>query len=149
MKIRPARLEDSPVIAGLGTQLGYPMSPEQAETRLRDLLGREEHEVLVAEEDGSVIGWAHVAGMRQVVNDPFAELLALVVDESVRSRSTDAALVEAVEAWSARNGFGTLRVRSNVIRERTHRFYDRLGFERTKSQVVFARPVRVDSETPR
>ena len=142
MKIRPARLEDAPAIAALGTQLGYPMSPEQAETRLRDLSGREGHTVLVAEEEGKVIGWAHVAAMYQVVNDPFAELLALVVDQSHRSQGTGAFLVEAVSDWAARNGFGTLRVRCNVVRERTHRFYDRLGFERTKSQVVFARPVR-------
>jgi N-acetylglutamate synthase-like GNAT family acetyltransferase len=98
--------------------------------------------VLVAEEEGKVIGWAHVAAMYQVVNDPFAELLALVVDESVRGQGTGAVLVEAVSDWAARNGFQTLRVRSNVVRERTHRFYDRLGFERTKSQVVFARPVQ-------
>lgn len=141
MKIRPARLEDAPALAVLGTQLGYPMGSEQAEARLRDLRSREEHEVLVAEEDGKVIGWAHVAGMHQMVNEPFAELLALVIDESQRGRGTGAALVEAVSDWAARNGFQTLRVRSNVVRERTHRFYDRLGFERTKSQVVFARPV--------
>ena len=98
--------------------------------------------MLVAEEEGAVIGWAHVAGMRQVVNDPFAELLALVIDESRRGRGAGAALVEAVSGWAARNGFQTLRVRSNVVRERTHRFYDRLGFEHTKSQVVFTRPVR-------
>jgi len=36
-------------------------------------------------------------------------------------------------------------VRSNVVRERTHRFYERLGFERIKSQVVFARPVPIRS----
>jgi GNAT superfamily N-acetyltransferase len=137
--IRPARLEDAPVVADLGTQLGYPTSPEQAETRLRDLLDRADHAVLVAEEAGAVIGWAHVAAMPHVVNDPFAELVALVIDENRRGRGTGAALVEAVSDWAARNGFRTLRVRSNVVRERAHRFYDRLGFERTKSQVVFAK----------
>ena len=96
-----------------------------------------------------MIGWAHVAGMRQVVNDPFAELLALVVDGTRRGQGTGAALVEAVSDWAARNGFQTLRVRSNVVRERTHRFYDRLGFERTKSQVVFARPVPVSPRRAR
>jgi N-acetylglutamate synthase-like GNAT family acetyltransferase len=142
MTIRPARLEDAPAVAELGTQLGYPTTSEQAATRLRDLLGRADHAVLVAEEEGAVIGWAHVAGMRQVVNDPFAELLALIVDGTRRGQGTGAALVEAVSDWAAQNGFQTLRVRSNVVRERTHRFYDRLGFERTKSQVVFTRAVR-------
>ena len=42
------------------------------------------------------------------------------------------------KVWAVRV---TLRVRSNVVRERTHRFYERLGFARLKTQVAFARPL--------
>ncbi|HEY4595273.1 MAG TPA: GNAT family N-acetyltransferase, partial [Thermoanaerobaculia bacterium] len=65
----------------------------------------------------------------------------LVVDESRRGGGIGAALVEAAAEWAAGHGFRTLRVRSNAVRERTHAFYERLGFARTKSQIVFARPV--------
>ena len=35
------------------------------------------------------------------------------------------------------HGLPTLRVRSNVIRERTHSFYRKQGFAAAKSQMVF------------
>ena len=145
MTIRTARLEDAPDIAILATQLGYPTSTEQAEARLCDVLNRSDGAVLVAEgEDGRAIGWTQVAGAWRVANDPFAEIVAMVVDERHRSQGIGAALVEAVVDWAGRHGFGTVRVRSNVVRERTHAFYERLGFRRTKTQVVFVRAGKED-----
>jgi GNAT superfamily N-acetyltransferase len=141
MTIRPAEPADAAAIAGLATQLGYPTTPEEAGPRLRDVASRPENAVLVAEADGAVAGWIHVAGSHHVETAAFAEILALVVDESRRGGGLGAGLVEAAADWAARHGFRTLRVRSNVVRERTHAFYERLGFARTKSQVVFARPV--------
>ena len=141
MTIRTARLEDAPRIAVLATQLGYPSSTEQAEARLRDVLNRSDGAVLVAEdEEGTVIGWAQIVEAWRVANDPSAEIVAMVVDENRRSQGIGAALVEAAVDWAGRQGFGTVRVRSNVVRERTHAFYERQGFRRTKSQVAFVRP---------
>ncbi len=143
MTIRTARPEDAPAIAVLATQLGYPTSPEQAEARLGDVLNRPDGAVLVAEgEEGAPIGWTHVVGAHRVENDPFAEIVAMVVDEGHRSQGIGAALVEAAVDWASRNGFRTVRVRSNVVRERTHAFYERLGFGRTKAQVVFVWPAK-------
>jgi GNAT superfamily N-acetyltransferase len=142
VRIRSAEPSDAAAIAGLATQLGYPTTPEEAASRLRDVASRPENAVLVAEAEGAVAGWIHVAGSHHVETTAFAEILALVVDESRRSGGLGAGLVEAAADWAARHGFRTLRVRSNVVRERTHAFYERLGFARTKSQVVFARPVR-------
>lgn len=143
MTIRTARFEDAPVIAVLATQLGYPTDTEQAETRLREVLNRSGGAVLVAEgEEGTAIGWTHVIGAWRVENDPFAEIVAMVVDERHRGQRIGAALVEAAVEWAVRQGFTTVRVRSNVVRERTHAFYERLGFERTKTQVVFVRPAQ-------
>jgi len=142
MTLRPARPSDAPTIALLATQLGYPTSTEQAEVRLRDVLDRPGGAVLVAEdEDGAVIGWIHVFEAYRVEAEPFAEIAALVVDETRRGRGTGAALVEAAAEWAGRHGFRNLRVRSNVVRERTHAFYERLGFARLKQQVVFVKPV--------
>jgi GNAT superfamily N-acetyltransferase len=141
MTIRPARLSDAAIIAELATQLGYPTRPEEAEPRLRDVTSRPENAILVAESEGMVMGWIHVAASHHVETECFAAILALVVDQEHRSGGIGALLVEAAEDWGAKNGFATLRVRSNVVRERTHAFYERLGFERVKSQVVFARPI--------
>jgi len=142
MTLRPARPSDAATIALLATQLGYPTSAEQAEARLRDVLDLPGGAVLVAEDDdGAVIGWIHVFGAHRVEVEPFAEIAALVVDETRRGRGTGAALVEAAVEWAGRHGFRNLRVRSNVVRERTHAFYERLGFARLKQQVVFVKPV--------
>ncbi|MGH7485056.1 MAG: GNAT family N-acetyltransferase [bacterium] len=142
MTIRPARPEDAAVIAGLATQLGYPNYPEEVALRLRDVLTQPVSAVLVAEgEDGTVIGYGHVFGAHRVDSDPFAEIGALVVDETRRSRGTGAALVAAMEAWAVEHGYREIRVRSNVVRERAHAFYDRLGFGRVKRQQIFARPI--------
>ena len=142
MRIRPALPSDAAVIADLATQLGYPSRPEEAAARLRDVLSRPDSAVLVAEdEDGTVIGYGHVFGAHRVDADPFAEIGALVVDQNRRSRGTGAALVDAMEEWAAGQGFGSLRVRSNVIRDRAHAFYERLGFGRIKMQQVFARAI--------
>jgi GNAT superfamily N-acetyltransferase len=65
----------------------------------------------------------------------------MVVDENHRSQGIGAALVKAAIGWADEHGFRTVRVRSNVVRERTHAFYERLGFSRTKTQVVFVRPI--------
>jgi GNAT superfamily N-acetyltransferase len=141
MKIRPAEPADAPALAVLATQLGYPSTPEQIAARLADVTPRPENAVLVALAEDQVIAWIHVAGHHGIETDPFAQILALVVDEHHRGAGTGAALVEAASAWAGRSGFRTLRVRSNVVRERTHRFYERLGFARIKTQVAFARPI--------
>lgn len=140
MIVRPARLSDAAAIAVLATQLGYPSRPEESERRLRVLAERSDHAVLVAEADGgAVIAWCHVGGALPVETEPFAEILGLVVDESQRGQGIGEKLVDAAAEWATGNGYRTLRVRSNVVRERTHRFYERLGFARVKSQVVFSR----------
>jgi GNAT superfamily N-acetyltransferase len=141
MTLRTARPADAPAIAVLATQLGYPSRPEQIEERLRDVLARPDGAVLVADEGGTVIGWGHVAGTHTIETEPFATILALVVDEGRRGLGTGAALVQALTEWAAAQGYRTLRVRSNVVRDRAHAFYERLGFSRLKTQHAFSRPL--------
>ncbi|HEV2856200.1 MAG TPA: GNAT family N-acetyltransferase [Thermoanaerobaculia bacterium] len=141
MNLRSARLEDAPAIAILATQLGYPTSVEQAEARMRGVLDRSDGTVLVAENEGTVTGWIHIVGAFRIENEPFAEIAALVVDENRRGQGTGARLVEAAIDWAVRHGFRTIRVRSNTVRERTHAFYERLGFRRTKTQASFSKPI--------
>jgi GNAT superfamily N-acetyltransferase len=137
--LREARLSDAPAIADLATQLGYPSRPEETEARLRDILDRPDGSILVAEEGGTVAGWLQVVGTHYIDSEPFALITGLVVDGALRSRGIGAALVDAAMDWAASHGYGMIRVRSNVVRERTHAFYERLGFSRVKNQVVFVR----------
>ena len=139
MIIRLALPSDAAAVSTLSTQLGYPIYPQETEARLRDVLDRPDGAVLVAEEEGEVVGWIHVLGHHSIETEPFALIAGLVVDETRRSRGIGASLVEAAAEWAAGQGYHAIRVRSNVVRERAHAFYERLGFSRAKSQVVFVK----------
>ena len=135
--IREAAASDAAALAALSTQLGYPAKPEEAAERLSTL--GDAGAVLVAEEDGAVLGWIHVCGIRFFQSPPFAEIGGLVVDEAARGRGVGKLLVQAAVRWAAEQGYARLRVRSNVVREDAHRFYEREGFRRVKTQAVFDR----------
>ena len=135
--IREADVSDAASLARLATQLGYPTTTAEAEQRAAAVLGRPEHLVLVAEEGGDVVGWVHVAPSVTLESDPSAEVAGLVVDEEFRGRAIGARLIAEAEAWAARQGYGLMRVRSNVKRNRARRFYERAGFTVTKRQRNF------------
>ncbi|HEU5179835.1 MAG TPA: GNAT family N-acetyltransferase [Candidatus Polarisedimenticolia bacterium] len=138
MFIRAARLEDARSLADLATQLSYPSTPEQIVARLDRVLGYEEHAVLVAEDDEKgVVGWAHVYVHRGIEMDGRAELAGLVVDEQHRGTGIGETLMQAVEAWALEHGCASVGLRSNVIRERAHAFYRRLGYKQVKTQHAF------------
>ena len=136
MNVRHAIASDAAALAALSTQLGYPAQPEEAAQRLSTLgVGA----LLVAEEDGAVLGWIHVCGVQFFQSPPFAEIGGLVVDETTRGKGVGRILVDAATRWAAERGYLKLRVRSNVVREDAHRFYEREGFRRAKTQAVFDR----------
>jgi GNAT superfamily N-acetyltransferase len=135
--IRPATLADAAAIAALSGQLGYPSTEEEIRDRLRTLESGGSTEVLVAESDGRIDGWIAVRGDLSLETGPFAEIAGLVVDESARGKGIGASLVEAAERWAKERGHTRIRVRSNVVREAAHRFYERLGYIPKKKQQVF------------
>ena len=136
MNIREATLSDAAVLADLASQLGYPSTSEQIAVRLEVLRSRSGNEVLVAEDESGVVGWLHVSGMYLLESPAFAEVLGLIVDEAHRGKGIGKRLLEGAVRWATEHGFDKLRVRSNVIREDAHRFYEREGFRRVKTQVV-------------
>lgn len=140
--IRCARTYDAPAIAELCGQLGYPANRQQVVTRLAAIDASGAACVFVAEDvQGHLSGWLHVARSAQLTADPAAEILGLVVAERARGFGIGADLVRAAETWACRHGCAELRVRSRVERERAHRFYERAGYARVKTQAVFGKPV--------
>ena len=138
VKIRKARRGDAERIAQLSGELGYPATPAQVVTRLRQLKPATKHAVFVAESsDAGLVGWLHVSVSHLLESDVRAEVNGLVVAEGRRSAGAGAKLLEAAEAWARRHGCLAMNVRSNVIRERAHRFYERNGYEHYKTQKAF------------
>lgn len=137
MKIRTAREEDIEAIAVLSGELGYPASAEDVARRWSKIATASDQAVFVAEEAGSVIGWIHVFVAYRLESGPFTEIGGLVVAETHRGRGIGRVLCEEASQWTQDQGFSALRVRTRVEREDTHRFYERVGFRRAKSQHVF------------
>src|SRR5450432_3260467 len=122
--IRAARAEDAVILAELATQLGYPTDAAQMRGRLARVQDTHAGEVFVAiDHQDRVLGWTHVVPRLQLEDVPFAELAGLVVEADVRGGGAGALLLRAAEDWARAQGFAQLRVRSNVVRDRAHRFY--------------------------
>ena len=140
VKIRRARRGDAERIAQLCGELGYPATAAQVATRLRQLTPVSKHAVFVAESSDAatgLIGWVHVSVAHLLESDTRSEVNGLIVAEGQRSAGAGAQLLEAAEEWARRHGSRGMNVRSNVIRERAHGFYERNGYEHYKTQKAF------------
>ena len=137
--VRTADDRDVESIAALSAQLGYPTAPVEMRERYARVRAASAGEIFVAalEAEGRVVGWTHVVPCLQLEDAPHAELAGLVVDESARGIGVGKVLLAAAEEWACTHGFEAMRVRSNVVRERAHRFYEREGYARVKAQAVF------------
>jgi len=87
------------------------------------------------------VAWIHVGLVTLLESPRHAEIRGLVVTASLRSYGIGAELVAVAEDWARTHGVSRIRVRSNLVRERTHAFYERLGYTTTKSQKVFDKPL--------
>ncbi len=141
--IRPARLADAGRLAELSTQLGYPCSPRKMKSRLASLLNDHRHAVLVGETpSGLVVAWIHVFARKLVESDRHAEIGGLVVDERFRGQGFGKALLYRAERWARKRKLRWVYVRSNIIREAAHAFYEKRGYKRIKTQHAFLKVFR-------
>jgi GNAT superfamily N-acetyltransferase len=134
LNVRRAARNDDVLIAALAGELGYPATADEMRSRLDALPATEAVFVAV---DPNVIAWIQIGITVALESGAFAEIRGLVVNEAHRSRGIGAVLVAAAEEWASAQGMVRMRVRSNVVRERTHRFYERLGYVVKKSQKSF------------
>ena len=135
------RAGDVPVVTALCGELGYPTTPEEIVARFEDLSGRPEDALFVAEVSGTVVGWLHVGVVRALTHAPEARVHGLVVASGERGRGTGRRLLERAESWTAARGLPRIRLTSRVSREDAHRFYERCGYSRTKTSLVFEKPL--------
>ena len=84
-----------------------------------------------------VVGTATVSERPALLAVRRAEIESVVVEDEYRGNGIGALLVQAAEAWARRRGCTTVRLLSNVVRERAHRFYGRLGYDVLKTEHVF------------
>jgi GNAT superfamily N-acetyltransferase len=136
--IRRARSSDASKLAELSGQLGYPTTVSEIVTRMRKLKTASRNVLFVAETpEAGVVGWTNVSIRQLLEIGTVAELNGLVVAEGQRGLGAGAKLLDAAEDWARKQGCPIMSVRSNVIRERAHKFYERQGYEHHKTQKAF------------
>jgi GNAT superfamily N-acetyltransferase len=141
LKIRRAKGSDARYLAALSGELGYPVTTAEMKRRLSRLKPAANNAVFVAETQGEVIGWVHVSVNYLMEVAVRAEVNGLVVSEKQRSNGAGARLLEAAEKWARGKRCVNMSVRSNVVRERAHAFYERHGYEHYKTQKAFRKPL--------
>jgi GNAT superfamily N-acetyltransferase len=138
--VREALASDAPRIAALCVQLGYEVPLPHIERFLA--APRTDRAVFVAVVPrAGVVGWISVSESWTLISIARAEVHGLVVEDEYRSHGIGRMLVDAAETWARRRGCTTLRLLSNVVRERAHAFYRRLGYDVLKSEYVFQKPL--------
>lgn len=149
VRVRRAATADARELAGLSGELGYPSSPQEIERRLAAFAGRDDHAVLVAvlpgsggdASQGAVVGWLHVFLAERLESPLFAEIGGLVVAGDHRGQGIGRRLTREAQSWAESQGCRKLRVRSREERGAAHRFYESLGFRRSKTQAVLDLPL--------
>lgn len=140
--IRNATPGDAAEIARLSAQLGYPASIDTFGARLHKLLDSPRHAVLVAVADGDRLsGFVATEQRISLELGERVEIVGLVVDTEARRAGVGKALVAAAEQWAADIGTPHVFLRSNILRQESHPFYESLGYTRTKTQHAYTKPL--------
>ncbi len=140
---RPAKREELPVIVrmlaedNLGSQrerLEEPL-PESYYKAFEEIDKDSNHELIVAEMDGEVVGTLHLMFLPSISYQGGlrAQVESVRVDRKLRNQGIGDAMMEwAIERARERDAH-LVQLTSHKSREDAHRFYERLGF--TKSHV--------------
>lgn len=137
LEVRPMVVRDADAVCELSLQLGYERTAEEIGEWIEGLEGRGMAQAgFVACQGGEVVGWIEVSVERRVQSPVFALIGGLVVREGLRGGGIGRRLCEEAERWSAERGVGKVRVTSRSSRVDAHRFYERDGYQVTKTSLV-------------
>lgn len=124
-------------IYNLSNQLGYANDFDLLLERIKKIIPLKDNAIFTAKIDGKIVGWLHCLVCLRVESPLFVEVTGLVVDENARGQQIGKYLIEASKVWSLNQKISTIRIRCNVLRTESHKFYQALGFSSSKEQKVF------------
>jgi N-acetylglutamate synthase-like GNAT family acetyltransferase len=139
--IRSAQKEDCSGITELTNQLGYPSTFEKISEIMDLVLAHDDHQVYIAEKDDKIVGYIHLIQSMRIGSNPFVEIAAFIIDESVRQIGVGSSLIKETEGWTNGLGLKDIRIRSNIIRQDAHNFFQNRGFQNIKTQAVFLKHI--------
>lgn len=131
-----SHLEDVRV---LSIQLGYEVEAKEFKNRFHLLERNQDHAQFVAVDDGRAIGWIHLSLIYALIEDLRTEIKAFVIDEKYRGRRVGRLMIDYTKEWSKSRGAKKIFLRTNIIREDAHRFYEREKFKKMKTSHIYER----------
>ena len=140
IRIRKARLDDAEAIALLSKDLGYEPHKDEIVRKLQKFELNPGEEIFVAEFE-KVVGWMHISLVEPLESDPFAEIRGIVVAEEYRRKGIGTKLIQSAEEWTRRKNCKKIRIRTNIKREDTRKYYRNLNFTSLKLQEVFEKKI--------
>lgn len=138
--IRLVEPKDAERVALLCEQLGYSAQAQVIHDRIKLLEADSNYIVYVAElPNKSVIGWIQVGIVATLVAGRQAMIQGLIVDENYRNQGIGYLLTRRAEYWAQLKGCNRMLVQSNMLREKAHHFYRKLGYLPIKTQAAFCK----------
>jgi len=130
LSIRRITSSDVPSAAALLAELGYPTTEADLGERLKAIATNPDDAVLVAAEDGNILGLVSVHSF-EMIHRPgrLGRVTALVVAAAARGRGVGAELLGAAEAHLRAKGCVKLEVTSGEQRSSAHDFYAANGYK--------------------
>ena len=136
--IRKVNLGDATAIQRLNAEcLGYDFDRKATEAQLVRLLENDQHLILVAEEAGQVIGYAHAASYDCLYVPSVLTLWALAVTQDFQGQGHGRALMQALREEAKAAGYTGIRINSGISRSSAHEFYRSLGCSEKADQKRF------------
>jgi GNAT superfamily N-acetyltransferase len=129
VQVRPYEPHDASGLALLLGELGYPATTAQAAEYAGGFAAHAGATLLVAVEDGAVVGAAGGSLVPRLDAERLScRITELVVAASSRRQGIGRALIAAIEARAREAGAVRLDVSTGDWRTDAHAFYERLGF---------------------
>ena len=142
MEIRPMMREDDPAVQALYRELFFEMAAiapmyiqaaDQDVEYLDAVLDSDEDDVLVADEEGTILGFVVLQTQLTppipcMVRYRFAALMDLMVRPDARNKGIGTALIDAARAWTRQNGLRFLELDVLLGNQRARSLYEREGF---------------------
>lgn len=130
MSIRRITSSDVPSAAALLAELGYPTTEADLGERLKAIATNPGDAVLVAAEDGNILGLVSVHSF-EMIHRPgrLGRITSLIVAASARGRGLGTNLLAAAEKHLRAYGCAKLEVTSGEQRSSAHDFYAANGYK--------------------
>jgi GNAT superfamily N-acetyltransferase len=132
---------DLSAVLTLAAQLGHPSILFDLESRFRILQNDTTSGLFVGVIENEVMAFMQLSHATTLMSGARAELNALVVLDTYRSRGYGRHMLEYAFGWARERGLPKIRLGSRTQRTEAHRFYERAGFTVEKSWLVFSKPV--------